>query len=189
MENTQRISIALDILDEAKQDIAGVLENDHSVLLIVESGLTRLINRLSAMIGKSAHIGAIVEHPPITDFMGEKIEYAKQIDVAVLTPLEADKQHFRQRVNELYDQFDSISPEGLVQNATIPEEQIFIRGVAKKAGVEGYEDREITVEFIEEIAAAIKQQAADAAQQAAIDKQLADPEASTKGRKPAKGNQ
>ncbi|WPV66296.1 hypothetical protein [Chitinophaga sp. LS1] len=171
-KNNSPIAEALDMLNEADGYFKTLLKDHPSVLLFVCSGLLKIRNRLAGMTGGSVNSDVVPEHQPITNFMGEEVTYGKKIEQADLTADEADMQAFRDRVSQLYVQFDTISPEGLVHSATIPEEQLIIRGVAKLAGVDDYEDREIDEDFIEDIAIAIMQKKADAAQQAAIDKQL-----------------
>jgi hypothetical protein len=171
-ENTNPIERTAEMLAYAKDYAEEYLEGNPSVLLMVASTLTQLINKLNFMTGRQTVSTPHVEHPPITEFMGEKITYANKINKADLTPAEADRSRFIEKVESLYAQFDSITPQGLLNSFTLPEDQLVIRGVAKRAGVEGYEDRGIDEDFIEDIAIAIKVKAADDAQQAEIDRQL-----------------
>jgi hypothetical protein len=68
-------------------------------------------------------------------------------------------------------------PKGLLNDYTIPEDQLVIRGVAKRAGVQGYEDAKISISFIEKIQKAIKKKAADEVEQKKIDEALLKQEA------------
>ncbi|MVT11367.1 hypothetical protein [Chitinophaga tropicalis] len=162
-----------ELLEQAKSYAEDLLEGNPSVILMVSSGLVAIINRLNFMAGRESQINKPVEFPPITEFMGEEIKYAKKIEKADLTPAEADRQDFIKKVEQLYAQFDSITPEGLLHGYTLPEDQLVIRGVAKRAGVEDYADRDIDIYFLEDIAAAIRQNAAADAKQQEIERQLA----------------
>jgi hypothetical protein len=171
-EITNPIEQTSEMLSFANDSAKELLSGNPSVLLLVTSNLTQLINKLNFMTGRQTASTPAVEHPPITNFMGEEITYANKINKADLTPAQADREAFIDKVERLYTQFDTITPQGLLNSYTLPEDQLVIRGVAKRAGVEDYEDRTIDEDFIEDIAIAINNKKADDAQQAEIERQL-----------------
>lgn len=109
---------------------------------------------------------------PITNFMGEKIEIAKPVKVADLKPSDPEKEKYIEKVNKLYAQFTTLAPEGILNGYTIPEDILVLRGVAKRAGVENYEDAPLNLKFIEDIALAIEIKADEEKEQKNIDKEL-----------------
>lgn len=171
-ESNNPIEQTAEMLTSAKDYASEYLEGNPSVLLLVTSSLTQLINKLNFMIGRQMVSTPAEEHPPITNFMGEEITYASKIKKADLTPEQADREAYRNKVERLYTQIGSIAPQGLLNSYTLPDDQIVIRGVAKLAGVEGYEDREIDEDFLEDIDIAIKKKAADEAALAEIERKL-----------------
>jgi len=171
-EITNPISEAADILESAKDVITTVLEGNPSVLLMVSSRLTQTINRLNGMTGKQPLNSQKVDHPPITNFLGEEISVPQKIKIEDLTPEQADRQSFLTKVQALYAQFETLSPEGVLASYTIPEDQLLIRGVAKLAGVEEFEDRELNEEFIEDIQKAIKEKNSHEANESEVLKKI-----------------
>ena len=119
--------------------------------------------------GKDSHTA----FKPITNFMGEKIEIAKPINPADLQPTNPEKEKFIEKVNKLYTQFTTLAPEGILNGYTIPEDVLVLRGVAKRAGVENFEERPLTSQFIEDIALAIGIKAEEEVTQKKIEKELA----------------
>ena len=170
------IQQSIRIIQEAKEEINITLKAPEFVhnLLPINTLFDRILTRLQYMGGvlePDKH--EKVEFPPITSFMGEEIIHATKITPADLNPKEAEKQDYLNKVNKLYAEFESIAPEGILNSYTNKEDVLVLRGVAKKAGVEDYADREINLLFIDKIAAAIKAKAQDEKLQAKIDKELA----------------
>lgn len=176
MSTQADIQQAATILIEAKQQVNATLEDSqHGMVLIgVNSGLDSLINRLAFLSGSQLQAVVTQDFPPVTEFMGEELVLRKQIAKEDLTPEEEEKENFITKVDTLYNQFDTISPEGILNSYTIPEDILVVRGVAKRAGVDGYSDRELTLRFIEDINKAIKQKALDEAEERSINKKLAE---------------
>jgi hypothetical protein len=130
----------------------------NSNLLELNSLFQRLISRLVFM-------GGILEPDtaekrtklqPMTTFMGRPLKQDKVVS-ADLDPKESEKQIFLAKVEKLYHQISFIQPSIILNSYTIPEDVLVLRGVAKRSGVEGYESKGLTTEFIEEIQRAIEE--------------------------------
>lgn len=127
-------------------------------------------------------MGGVIEHDektttkhefgPITNFMGDKIVRPEKVTAADLNPTEAAKQKYIARVESLYKELPLLSPSALLNAYSIPEDILVLRGVAKRAGVKGYEDRELTVDFIEDIILSIEMKNEEKKKQDLIDDQL-----------------
>jgi len=121
-------------------------------LLEINSLFQRLIARLVFM-------GAI-ENPddkpqdrklqPMTRFMGRDVKQDKT-SAADLDPNEHMKQQYLQKVNKLYESIQFTAPSIILNAYTMTDDVMVLRGVAKKAGVEGFESKELNQDFIEEI--------------------------------------
>ena len=139
-------------------------------LLELNSLFQRIISRLVFMGGilepenaeKKTKLG------PITRFMGKEIKQDK-VTAADLDPNEAVKKQYLQKVDKLYEQISFIQPSIILNSYTIDEDILVLRGVAKRAGIENYKDRELNIQFVEEIVAAIKAKKDEAALQKTID--------------------
>lgn len=171
---TAPIEKAAHVLVDAKDQIKVLLLEDHpSLLLTVTSQLDLLINRLGHLSGIAIVHTKAEEFKPVTNFMGEDITRPREVTSEDLSALPEDVAILVAKVDRLYAEFDTIAPEGILNAYTIPEEQLVLRGVAKRAGVEDYEDAEINVYFIEKIAKAIKQKVADELEAQRIDADFA----------------
>ena len=139
-------------------------------LLEINSLFQRLIARLVFM-------GA-VENPndkpqdrklqPMTRFMGRDVKQDKT-SAADLDPNEHMKQQYLQKVTKLYEQIQFTAPSIILNSYTMTEDILVLRGVAKKAGVEGYESKELNNDFVEEIQFAIAAKIEEAQLQKNID--------------------
>ena len=139
-------------------------------LLEINSLFQRLIARLVFM-------GA-VENPeapakdtklkPMTRFMGRDVKQDKT-SAADLDPTEHLKQQYLQKVNKLYESIQFTAPSIILNSYTMTDDIMVLRGVAKKAGVEGYESKDLNQDFIEEIQFAIAAKKEEAQLQKNID--------------------
>lgn len=152
----QRVS---DLLGDTRDEIRDLLKApEHNVILLgVESDLTRTINRI-AHIGGLAHVNSSTaeEYQPIKEFMGEKLDPLQPLDLASLEVDDQEVAVLAHRRDKLFAEFISIEPQGILNDYVTSDDVIVLRAVAKKAGLEDYRDREIDLEFIEDIALAIK---------------------------------
>lgn len=173
-KSTTPLKQVVAIISKAKVDINELLSaKEHHMLLIgLNANLDKMANRVNFLSGSSVSTTGQAHFPPVTNFMGEEITLPKAIEKDDLEPGEADRLTFIDKVERLYAEFLSIPIDGILNAYTIPEDQLVVRGVAKKAGIEGYADREFTVKFMEEIAEGIKSKEAEDVKQKEIDQQL-----------------
>lgn len=173
---SQKLLDAIKILTAAKVEATETIKeaDEHGHLtIIIGTNMERLINQLAFVAGVSIGSTEKVDFPPVTNFMGEEITVPKPIKEEDYSVDEFEVKSFVDKVNRLYNEIESIAPEGVLNSYTIPEDQMVLRGVAKKAGVEGYEDRVINESFINDIVTAKKAKEQDEAKQREIDAQLA----------------
>jgi hypothetical protein len=165
---------AASIINDAKKNAVKILnQGGHGMLAItVSSNLEQVINRLNFITGTSMRGEKAPKFKPVTNFMGEDITLPTPIKEEDLSPDQAERKAFLDKVEKLYKQFDTIPPEGILKDYTLPEDVLVIRGVAKRAGVEGYEDRPMDVAFMKDIAEGIESKAAEEAKQKEIEEEL-----------------
>lgn len=176
MEKQSPVAHVIEILNQATDECRDILSApEHgSFALMVAGTIKTLISRLSVSSGGVTASADAPALKPITNFMGEEISLPKKVTVADLKPDDAEKQAFIARVNQLYGVFNTIAPEGILNDYSRQEDIYVLRGVAKRAGVEDYADHEVNLGFIEVIGEAIKTKEANAKEQADIDSKLAD---------------
>lgn len=139
-------------------------------LLEINSLFQRLIARCVFMGG--------IENPddkpknrtlqPMTRFMGRDVKQDKT-SAADLNPAEHEKQQYLQKVNKLYESIQFTAPSIILNSYTMIDDILVLRGVAKKAGVGGYETKELNQAFVEEIQFAIAAKIEEAQLQKNID--------------------
>lgn len=164
------------ILKKARSDVRAIMEEASmdNFYLGIGSLLDQSINKLSTItraeiVNSNYGSGALL---PVTNFMGEEIAPPTKITQEDISPRQAEKLDYIKKVDQLYNQFDSLVPDEVLLSYTLPEDQLVLRGVAKRAGVNDYENSELTLKFVEEISKGIRQGAANVAAQAEIDSAL-----------------
>jgi hypothetical protein len=170
----QKLAEGITFIRDNAPKIAPESENQIVVTGVVAS-LDRILNRLFFLAGIT-HSKTFEPLPPIVLGESEKVIDHK--------PTPDERQLYLNKVKALSDQITTLHPDGILNDYTLPEDVLVIRGVAKRAGIENYEDAELTVEFIEAIQEAIKANEADDALQAKIDAQLAEGEKEHNGKDP-----
>lgn len=172
------IQQVISLLKEAKEQSEKLLadQSQNSLQLAVTFDLNKLINRLSYMSGTPiAHNQReVMDFPPVTNFMGEEIVRAEAITEEVLQPKEDAKKIYLAKVESLEGVFHELSNEDILHMYTTPEDVMVLRGVAKRAGVEDYKEKELTLEFVEEIRTGLAAKSQNKQTEADIDKVTAD---------------
>lgn len=157
---SQPVQDSLAVVKQAQRDVNLLLK--EPIFSNNKLTLNSLFDRLSQRL---VFMGAVTEpkanpsegkmHGPMKTFMGKQINRAAKVTLDQLTPTEADISRIRQRVQKLYDKFLDLKPEDILRNHRNNDDVTILRGVAKWAGVEDYETKALTVNFIEEISLAI----------------------------------
>lgn len=155
---SQAIQDSLQKIKQAQVEVnKNLADTDYRAnLLELNSLFQRLIARLVFMGG--------IENPnepqkprslqPMTRFMGRDVKQDKTAN-ADLDPTEHAKQQYLQKVNKLYESIQFTQPSIILNAYTMIDDVMVLRGVAKKAGVQGYESKDLDQAFIEEIQFAI----------------------------------
>jgi hypothetical protein len=172
------IQQAIEVVRQAKTEVNKLLsapETNHN-LLEINSHFTRIETRLSYMGGilepeaKTKSTGK--RFPPITTFMGAKLETSKPITNDDLTPGEERRKKFIGRVNKLWNEISNFNPETILTSYRIETDVMILRGVAKRAGIKDYESRELTTEFVTDIQAAVEKKKKETGKQKEIDRNV-----------------
>ncbi|HTE33023.1 MAG TPA: hypothetical protein VK666_21720 [Chryseolinea sp.] len=170
-----QIQKATEIIEKAKKEVNAVLKDSQffHAQLEINALFDKILVRFQHMGGllKGDDTG-IHSFPPITSFMGELLTPVKMIESKDLNPTQHAKAVYLQKVERLYTELPTISPEGLLNSYTLPEDILVLRGVAKRAGVDEFETAELTTAFVEDIITAIQRKAKDEKAQKKIDDEL-----------------
>jgi hypothetical protein len=167
--------LAAEVLEDAMDEIKALLSDPNSQLIYVgiHAALQKQANRLHFLGGSTPKHGiSDQEYKPITEFMGEKIEHRKEVNFEDLEPGEADRLQYVEKVNSLYAELPTLSLRGVLHSMTITDDILVLRGVAKKAGMQDFEDAVITEEYLEKVVKAINERNAFEAQEKSIHAQL-----------------
>jgi hypothetical protein len=172
-----QIQQAANLLKETQTKLGEILGADtqhHMLNLNMNTQLENLINKLSFLSGTPYNraVPAGQDFPPVTNFMGEEISIPKKISRADLTPEKADELSFVEKVNNLYTLWNTIPYDGILNSYHSDADKLVIRGVAKMAGVDGYEDREVNVKYLEDVTEALQSKAANDDEERRIDAEL-----------------
>ena len=169
------IQEAVTLVAKAKRELNKLLggpEHVHNLLSINQH-----FDRISARLGFMGGVieqpikdpGATDPHPPITKFMGETIVRETKITSFDLNPREAEKNAFLAKVDKLFAEIGTLNAQAILNSYTRPEDIMVLRGVAKRAGVDGFEDKPITFDFIEEIQMGVELKKEETQTQSLID--------------------
>lgn len=177
------IEQVISLLRDAREQSEKLLTNNsqNALQLAITFDLNKLINRLSFMSGTPiAHNQReVMDFPPVTNFMGEEIVRAEVITEEVLEPHEDAKKIYVDKVDALEQTLPTMSNEDILNAYTTVENVAVLRGVAKRASVEDYKEKELTVEFVEEIRSGLQLKATTAKTEKQIDTTATSGEAET----------
>lgn len=149
MQNLKEVA---KVLADAKAEIALLIPVDQDMLrLQFLSPLERLVNRASFLGGEIVNSTEKVEYPPITEFMGEKIERMVPVKEEDLDPDQEAKDKFLAKIDTLQKDLGGLETKKILESYVTKEDRLVLRGLAKRANVEDYKDAEINVSFIEAI--------------------------------------
>jgi hypothetical protein len=174
----QGLDLAAAILQEASAKVAEALDQpEHGMIrLAVTTDITKVINRLLHLGGIAVQVPRVGpdEFPPITNFMGEDITQKNPLLGPLAdTRIPDDVQLLLARIEKYYPIFDTIAPEGIINDfGSRIDDILLIRGIAKRAGVPDFEDARITIAFIEKIQKAIIKKRKDEKAQERIEQNL-----------------
>lgn len=166
------VSQAVQVLVDAKSEVMALLDKNNLTAISIEHGLDRLINKLKFLDGQSLDSGRVqTVFGPITEFMGEKINYPVKIAEEEIVPEPTAVELFVKKVDEFQEQLPILDSAKVIDSYKTKEDLKVIRGAAKRAGLEDFKTAEITVDYVDQIKAGL---AAKIAEKAKTDKVNAD---------------
>ncbi len=154
------IAEAASLLTAAKDNVLGLLKDNGHLLVTVEHGLNRIINQLNFLVGRQQEVieDARTQFAPITHFMGEELNRPVEIKTEELSPKEAQRKIFLEKVDRLQNSIGELDNEAILDAYTQVNDTNVIRGVAKRAGLENYAKGEINHQFLDDIRLGLKAQ-------------------------------
>lgn len=150
------IQKAAQITQEAKNQVNELFKETQfsQSLLNINSLFDQILTRFKfqgALLDKDKDKNPITDFGPITNFMGEAIKLDKAVKKSDLTPKEEEKKKFLAKVDKLFNEIKEMDPESVLKSYSLPEDKLVIKGVAKKAKVEGFNTRKIDANYINDI--------------------------------------
>lgn len=178
-DTTSPLLVVIEGLEEVRKGASLILQDQKfkMIRMSVDADLTRIVKRLQGLAGSKLRsegetATTRIKFPPIQEFMGEQLSVPKPVQSEDLNPDDAERDNFLYKVNKLYSEIDTLSPAGILEGFSLPEDILVIRGVAKLAGVEDYEDREVNERYIADIIKAIVAAKEEGKNQQSIDEEL-----------------
>lgn len=170
------IQDAIAVIQKAKENLSRLLADPlyNGNLLEINANFKRIENRLQFMGGiltdkKADPTGS---KKTLTSFMGKKLSGAKEDAKAMrasISPSDEKKRIYLEKVGKLYQDISNYPPQSILTNYRRSEDIMVLRGVAKRAGVEDFETRELTIQFVQDIITAIQKKEEEGETQAGID--------------------
>lgn len=149
------IALSRQVITEAKQEVNKLLQGPpyNQNLIQINALFDRILNRLGFMAEVvEPENGKTTEQAfkPITNFMGTEIKRAPSTATEVEVP-DTEKEKYLAKVDRLWRELPAMPPTIVLNSYTQPDDVLVLRGVAKRAGVPDFADKELTIPFIEEI--------------------------------------
>lgn len=165
MDNSNsNLALIVELLQETRTDIQSYFKSlpDYSHLgIYIDSQLQTIINKTAHLAGVQSSIissPVLTAFPPITSFMGEDLNVPTSVQAEALEPTLSDIEILENKVSALYLAFSERSSADLLDN----EDEITIRGLAKRAGITDYKTAPLDYNLLADIGAAIKRKEAKA---------------------------
>jgi hypothetical protein len=165
----QNIQEAHSDLVETKTRVLSTL--DHPELGVLSLGiradLERVINKLAFLGGLDTATTTAQDYPPI-EAEGDVLE----VLAVNVNPDEETKALFLSKVDKLWKDIEVLSSEVVLKDYQSKEDQLVIRGVAKRAGQADFADAELNVFYIDQLKTAVAFKNEADAEQAKVTAQL-----------------
>jgi len=151
---------ALDILLDTRVKILELLQQTPytNLQVSVDNNFNQLINFFRHTTGASAstpEINSTTFFEPLNSFMGEPVLAPAAIDITLLTPTVEDTELLKQKVLQLEASIENLDNDVVMNSYALPEDELVLRGLAKKLEVTDYETRVIDYDFINAIRTAV----------------------------------
>ena len=159
----QQIQTAIASLKNAHSDLSNLLSDSsiEGIRTRVLHGLETQINYLSAQVNADSIQTSSSEVQPLTKLFGKSLanvpatgEEKVELKVVLKTPEQIAADELREKVTELYSQFETIETPAILDTY----DEMEIRGVGKLAGLPVTETtpKKVDAKFVEQIKEAIK---------------------------------
>ena len=153
---------ALDILLDTRVKILELLQATPytNLQVSVDNNFNQLINFFRHTTGTSAstpEVNSTTFFEPLNSFMGEPVHAPTAIDITLLTPSVEDTELLKQKVLQLESSIEQLDNDVIINSYALPEDELVLRGLAKKLELIDYETRPIDYDFINAIRAALVQ--------------------------------
>ena len=168
---------ALDILLDARVKILELLQATPytNLQVSVDNNFNQLINFFRHTTGTSAstpEVNSTTFFEPLNSFMGEPVHTPTAIDITLLTPSVEDTELLKQKVLQLESSIEQLDNDVVINSYALPEDELVLRGLAKKLEIADYETKPIDYDFINTIRTALVQHQALEEQKEAIDQSV-----------------
>lgn len=183
----ERIAVAVEALKAVRSELADLLTDAPMLAIRANNALEGLVNFFSHTAGLPIENKTVnIDFPPITSFMGDTVRRAKEITSEELITPPDEKAIFRDKVNQLYNEFPEMLNEDILKGGLV--DTMVLRGVAKLSGVPDYADADLDYPFLDRIRAAMAskseiesviESAKNAAIPAQLDGEIIEPAATT----------
>jgi hypothetical protein len=174
---------AIELVKATQHEVNELLKGPEYIhnLLGINAQFTLILNRLKfvnqiltpgANKKEAKAEAAPKRFGPIKTFMGEPIKREKPITKTDLTADEKKRLDFVKKVEKLYDSISGIDTNIILNSYTINDDKLILRGVAKRANVKGWKDRDINADYVNDIKLGIQIIAEEVAKQEEIDRKI-----------------
>ncbi len=151
---------ALQLLLDSRVKILALLQQTHytNLQVSVDNNLNQLIHFFRHTTGAAdTTLGndSTISFGPLSSFMGEPVHAPTAIDVTLLTPSVEERELLKQKVLQLEASIENSDNDVVINSYALPEDELVLRGLAKKLEITGYETSPIDYDFINAIRAAV----------------------------------
>lgn len=174
---SQPVQQSLQVVKAARAEVNKILTGTEGGLQLLELNnfFQRIETRLVFMgaVTEPDNVKAIKDdHPPITSFMGKKVEIRKGTSAQDIKLDDDEKKIFLAKVDKLWANIHSLGSESVLNAYTQPGDVLVLRGVAKRAGIEDFEKQELNISFVDQIKKGVAKKNEEKGKQSFIDKTL-----------------
>lgn len=158
-ESTDKAVLLVELLDSTRSDIATIVMGDTdlaTIALRVDNGLQIMSNQVKSILGMVPDSqGEPVVFGPLTHLDGEIGQSANEVTDEDLTILPVEVNELKEKVLKFEASLGERTDAEVLAAIITTDDQLVIRGLAKKAGVEGFQDAAIDESFVVAIRAGL----------------------------------
>lgn len=163
MEHNKLLTELSNGLTEVRDYTVKSLEDNGfgMLALTAKTKLEQVINMINHTLGGGASLRPVasMEFPPVTNFMGEELKTAKPVVQEELSPAEARKKQFIEDVDALESTFSDREDKDILAAFSLKEQQVVLRGLAKRYELENFKSAKIDAAFLQQIRDAMEKKA------------------------------